>query len=185
MVYLVAGLIVFFAAHAVPSAAGFRAALVKTMGLWGYRAAFTLVSGAGLAAMVFGYANADKEMLWAPMTFARHLAYSAVPLALCLIAAAYTGSNIKRRIVHPMPWGIAIWATVHLLNNGDLPSVLLFGSFLLYAVLEMLSANRRGATRMTARVPAWRDGLALVIGLGAAGLIAHFHGTLFGVSIMP
>ena len=107
-----------------------------------------------------------------------------MPLALCLIAAAYTGSNIKRRTAHPMLWGVIIWAAVHLLNNGDLPSVLLFGGFLLAAVLGIISANRRGAVRQTVRVPAWRDGLALLIGLGAAGLIAHFHGTLFGVSVI-
>lgn len=185
MALLVAGLIVFFGVHAVPSAVRFRAALVKAMGPLGYRAAFALVAGAGLALMIFGYAGADKDMLWPPTVFARHLSFTAVPLALCLIAAAYTGSNIKRRTAHPMLWGVIIWAIVHLLNNGDLPSVLLFGGFLLFAVLGILSANRRGVTRLINRVPAWRDGLALVLGLGAAGLIAHFHGTLFGVSIMP
>ena len=84
-----------------------------------------------------------------------------------------------------MLWGIAIWATVHLINNGDLPSVLLFGGFLIYALGTMASANKRGAAPMSDQLPTARDAIVVVVGIVAALAVAFFHGVLFGVAAIP
>jgi len=184
MIFLTIGLAIFFAAHIFPWFPARRDATIARIGLVGYWSASALVTTSGFALIVYGYATAGRTFLWAAPDGARELAYIAVPIALCLAVAAGTGSNIKRFTAHPVFWSIAIWSAVHLLNNGDVESLLLFGSFLIYAPAAMVSANMRGAAPRRDKVPLWRDALALVIGIGAAGLIAHFHQTLFGVAVL-
>lgn len=184
MTYLIAGLVVFFGAHVFPWFRARRDAAIARLGKGRYRGLFALVSAIGLGLIVYGYGTADRTFLWAAPEGARALAYITVPIALCLTAAAELGSNIKRFTAHPMLWGVGIWAAVHLLNNGDVGSLLLFGAFLVYAPLAMVSANRRGTAPVNEKRPMWRDAAAVVIGLVAAGAIAHFHAFLFGVPVI-
>jgi len=184
MTCLISGLVIFFAAHIFPWFPARRDAAIARFGLVGYWSVSGLVTACGFALIVYGYATAERTILWTAPEGARELAYIAVPIALCLAVAAGVGSNIKRFTAHPMLWSIAIWSAVHILNNGDVESLLLFGGFLIYAPAAMVSANMRGAAPRRDKVPLWRDALALVIGIGAAGLIAHFHQTLFGVAVL-
>ncbi|MCK5778038.1 MAG: NnrU family protein [Rhodospirillales bacterium] len=184
MSYLIAGLIVFFGIHVFPWFPARRDAAIAKLGRQRYRGLFALTSAIGLGLIIYGYGNADRTFLWAAPEGARHLAYAVVPVALCLAVAAEIRSNIKRLTAHPMLWGVALWAAVHLLNNGDVESLLLFGGFMAYSVLAMLSANLRGAQKMQEKQPLWRDIVALAGGIAATGAIAHFHETLFGVSIL-
>lgn len=184
MTYLIAGLVIFFAVHIFPWFPSRRDAAVAKLGMKGYRGLFALGSAAGLVLIIYGFATADRTFLWAPPDGARTLAYIAVPAALCLAVAAEVGSNVKRVTAHPMLWSIVIWSAVHLLNNGDVESLLLFGGFLVYGVAAMISANRRGAQKSAENKPLWRDALALVIGVALAGVIVHFHEFLFGVAII-
>lgn len=183
MTYLIAGLIVFFGVHVFPWFDARRAAVIGTLSARRYKGLFALLSAIGLGLIIFGYGTAERTYLWTPAEGARHLAYMIVPVALCLTVAAEVGSNIKRLTAHPMLWGVVLWASVHLLNNGDVESLLLFGGFLTYSLLAMLSANRRGAQKMQKKQPLWRDVVTLAGGIAATGAIAHFHETLFGVSI--
>ncbi|MBO6519962.1 MAG: NnrU family protein [Rhodospirillales bacterium] len=184
MTYLIAGLVIFFGVHIFPWFPSRREAAIAKFGAKGYRGLFALGALTGLGLVIYGFAITERTFLWAAPEGARALAYIAVPIALCLTVAAEIGSNIKRITPHPMLWSVVIWASVHLINNGDVESLLLFGSFLVYSILAMQSANRRGATPSTERKPLWRDGAAIVIGLIAAGLLAHFHQTLFGVAVV-
>jgi uncharacterized membrane protein len=184
MIILIAGLVVFFGIHVFPWFPDRRDAAIAKLGRKGYRGLFALVSAAGLGLIIYGYGTADRTFLWAAPAGARELAYILIPIALCLTVAAEIGSNIKRLTPHPMLWSVGIWAAVHLLNNGDVESLLLFGAFLVYSALAMVSANRRGAARITEKRPVWRDAAAVIIGLVAAGAVAHFHQTLFGVPVL-
>lgn len=184
MSLLIAGMVVFFGMHMLPWRPDLKAAIVRRIGELPFKGLFAIVSGAGLALMIVGYAASDKTFLWAAPAWAAHLAWLAVPIAWMLVAAAYVGSNIKRVTAHPMLWGVALWSAVHLLNNGDTPSLLLFGGFLVYALAAMASANRRGAVP-SGPVPFWRDAVCVALGLAAGALFAHFHEGLFGVAVMP
>ncbi|MBO6946753.1 MAG: NnrU family protein [Rhodospirillales bacterium] len=184
MTFLIAGLIVFFGIHVFPLFPAHRDAAIAKLGIQGYRGTFALVAAIGLGLMIYGYGTAERTFLWAPPEGARHLAYAVVPIALCLAIAAEIKSNIKRLTPHPMLWGVVLWAAVHLLNNGDVESLLLFGGFLAYSLLAMISANRRGARPSADKRAVWRDAVAVIGGLAVAGAVAHFHATLFGVAVI-
>ena len=109
----------------------------------------------------------------------------AVPAALVLLAAAKMPTHMRAVLRHPMLLGVLLWATAHLLSNGDLRSVVLFGSFAGYAVLDLVSVVARGKQPSTDKAPRLAmDGAAVVAGLVAAGLLTVFHGTLFGVPVI-
>jgi uncharacterized membrane protein len=103
---------------------------------------------------------------------------------LTLLAAAYIPSGVKRVTRHPMLWATVIWAISHLFANGDLRSLLLFGSFGVWALFDMWSANRRGATLREQPVALRYEGMVVVTGIAAYLLFARFHGALFGVPVM-
>ncbi|HUD96841.1 MAG TPA: NnrU family protein, partial [Woeseiaceae bacterium] len=107
----------------------------------------------------------------------------AMPLAFILLAAAYIPGNIKRIVRHPMLAGILVWATVHLVANGDLASLLLFGSFAAYALLDILAVSVRVATRSVAKRPLYMDAIGVVGGLVVFRVVRHYHGALFGVPV--
>ena len=185
MIFLIIGLTVFFTIHTLPWNPAMRETLLGGLGLTGYRILFAVGSAIGLVLTIFGYGISPKPLLWITPEIGPRIATFFMPLAFILIAAAYLGSNIKRVTAHPMLWGIAIWATVHLINNGDLPSVLLFGGFLLYSLGAMASANKRGAAPATETVPTLRDTVAVVVGMAAAFAVAYFHWVLFGAAAIP
>ena len=103
--------------------------------------------------------------------------------ALILIVAAYVPSNIKRRIRHPMLAAVKVWALGHLLINGDAASILLFGGFLAYAVVDMIRANKRSEWVKPDAKPVYMTVLVIVLGVVAYGSIAMHHGQLFGVAL--
>lgn len=184
MTFLISGLVIFFGVHIFPWFTTRRETAIARLGANGYKATFALTAGIGLGLIIYGYASADRTFLWAAPDGARTLAYILVPLAILLVISAELKSNIKRITAHPMLWGVGIWAALHLLNNGDVESLLLFGSFLIYAPAAMISANLRGARPRKEITPLWRDAATVMIGLVLTGLIAHFHQTLFGVPIV-
>jgi uncharacterized membrane protein len=106
-----------------------------------------------------------------------------MPVALTLFVSAFMPTNLKRLTRHPMLWGVTVWAAVHLVANGDLASLILFGSFGAFSLFDMWSANRRGAELSAKVVPYWRDVLvAAVGGIVYVGLL-HSHEMLFGMPV--
>ena len=102
---------------------------------------------------------------------------------MILLAAAFIPGNLKRFTAHPMLWAVTLWALVHLLANGDLAGLLLFGGFGLYALYAIGSQNRRGARPAQTRRAIAGDIGAVVAGLIAYALLLKFHASLFGVAV--
>ena len=147
LLILILGLIVFFGAHTFVTFREARAAAIERLGLTGYRALFALVSLAGLALIVWGfgqYRAHDWIQVWSPPAFMRHITVGLMLFAVILFTAAFIPSHIKAKAKHPMLAGVKTWALAHLLSNGDLGSILLFGSFLAWGVYARIAAKRRG-----------------------------------------
>jgi uncharacterized membrane protein len=143
---LVIGLAVFLGAHVFVSQRAARAALIARIGEWPYKGLFALVSLLGLVLIVWGfgrYLHAGYIQLWSPPTWMRHVTVALVWPAAILVTAAYIPGDIKRTLKHPMLAGIKLWALAHLLSNGDLGGIILFGSILAWAVFDRITLKRR------------------------------------------
>jgi uncharacterized membrane protein len=146
MTLLILGLIVFIGAHAFTMARGARAWAIARLGEGPYKGLYSLVSLIGLVLIVWGfgeYRASGYTQVWNPPVWARHLAVPLVWLSFVAFAAAYLPGRIRRALKHPMLAGLKIWALAHLLANGDLGSVILFGSVLAWAVIDRISLKRR------------------------------------------
>ena len=189
MQLLVAGLVLFIAAHSMRIFAdGWRTAMLERIGEKPWKGLITVVSIAGFALIAIGYGQARLAPvpLWEPPLWTRHLSLLLNLLAFILLTAAYVPRNaIKARIGHPMVAGVKVWALAHLLANGTLTDVLLFGSFLLWAVLDFRASRRRDRENETSYPP---GNLLGSFGTLAVGTLAWFvfvkwlHLQLIGVS---
>ncbi len=194
MTLLILGLALFLGTHAFTMARGSRAAAVARLGEGPYKGLYSLLSLAGIVLISVGYGQyrADGYVpVWEPPVWTRHLALLLVWFAFVAFAAAYLPGRIKTRLKHPMLAGVKIWALAHLLANGDLGSILLFGSFLAWAVAARISAKRRDEVVPhggPATPPSgWRnDILALAVGTAAYLAFAFWlHPWLIGVAVVP
>ena len=189
MLVMIAGLIVFLSVHSLRIFAdGWRTAQIARMGRLPWRGVYSLVSLAGFALIVwgFGMARLDPILVWSPPAIMRHIAAVLVLIAFILVTAAYVpGNGIKARVGHPMLAGVKTWALGHLLANGTLNDIILFGAFLVWAIVLFAVSRRRdraaGVTYPSSG--ASRTVLTVVIGAVAWGLFAHFgHRWLIGVN---
>lgn len=187
---LILGLIVFSATHIFVTFREARAGAIARLGLTSYRALFAIVSLAGLALIVWGFAQYrahEAIQIWSPPAFMRHLTEGLMLFAVIFMTAAFIPSHVKAKLKHPMLAAIKTWALAHLLANGDLGGILLFGSFLAWGVYARIAAKRR--TDFVAPVaPAGPINDIIVVVLGiviylALGLAFHpivLHLPLFG-----
>jgi len=180
---LVAGVLVFIGAHLLPSFSQVRSGLRERLGVGPYMGLFSLAALTGLILVIVGMGRAPFVEVWTPPPWGRQLAIFVMPVALTLFIGAYMPSNLKRFIRHPMLLGVALWATAHLLANGDLASLILFGSFGAFAVFDIWSANRRGAERSAKVAPRWQDLLLVAAGAVVYVGILHGHCWLFGMPV--
>lgn len=170
---LIAGLLLFLAAHSTRIVAeGWRAAMLDRFGEKPWKGLVTAVSIAGFVMIVIGYGQARlmPVPLWEPPFWTRHLALLLNLFAFILLVAAYVPRNvIKAKIGHPMVAGVKLWAIAHLLANGNLADVLLFGSFLLWAVLDFRVSRRRDRDNDISYPPGTLPGsiITLVVGVVA------------------
>lgn len=188
MSLLILGLLLFLGAHSVRIVAdGWRTAQIARLGEPAWKGLYTLVSLVGFALIAYGYGQARAEplALWTPPPWSRHAAsLLTVPAFILLVAAYVPGTRIKAAVGHPMVAGVKLWALAHLLANGTLADLLLFGAFLLWAVADFASARRRDRTAgRTYAATGWgRDVIAVVVGLGVAVLFMRLgHEWLIGV----
>jgi uncharacterized membrane protein len=180
--YLILGLALFLGVHSVRIFADdWRTAQVARMGELPWKGVYALFSIAGLALIVWGYglARADPVVLWIPPVWTRHLA-----ALLTVPAFILPGSHIKGNIGHTMVAGVKIWALAHLLANGNLADVILFGAFLVWSIVNFVASRRRD--RLAGRsyvAQGWsRDAAVAGIGLLAWALFALWgHTWLIGV----
>ena len=188
MTLLILGLVLFIGTHSIRIAAdGWRSAQIARMGPHAWKLGYAVVSLAGFLLLLWGYGMARQSpvVLWNPPVAMRHIAGLLTLLAFVLLAAAYVPKNgIKARLHHPMVLSVKAWAAAHLLANGTLADLLLFGSFLVWAVLAFRAARRRDRAAGTAYPAGTLGGTlaAVAAGVAAWALFAFWlHGLLFGV----
>ena len=191
MIPLILGLIIFFAIHLIPTSPDIRDGLIDRFGAGAYKAVFAVVSLVGFVLIVVGYhklqVNPGKNpVLWSPPDFMRHVSFLLMLPAMILLVAAYVPSRIRTAVKHPMLAAIKLWALAHLLVNGDLGSIALFGSFLAYAIYDRISVKSREALGpLGARTGGIVNDIAvLVVGVALfAAMIMVGHGLLIGVPL--
>ncbi len=181
------GLVVFFATHLFITFRGARADAIAKLGLNGYRALFALVSIAGLALIVWGFGqyHAHAPQIWSPPAFMRHITVGLMLFAVIFFTAAFIPSHIKAKLKHPMLAGVKTWALAHLLSNGDLGSILLFGTFLAWGVYARIAAKKRGDLGATT-APAGYTNDILVVLIGIVIYLAlgyAFHPMVIGAPV--
>lgn len=189
MTALIAGLLLFLGPHAVRIFAdGFRQRQIAAHGLGRWKALYSLLSLAGLVLIVWGYGQARLHpvLLWEPPRGLRHAALLLTLVAFVLLAASDSPRNhIKAAVHHPMVLGVKVWAFAHLLANGMLADVLLFGSFLVWAIVLYAVSRRRDRREGTVYPPGTLRGtvITLVAGVGVWLLFLFWlHTWLIGVS---
>jgi uncharacterized membrane protein len=163
-----------------------RAALIARLGQGGYRILFSVVSLVGLALIVWGFGEYRSDEwieLWSPPPFMRHITVGLMLFSAILLVATYVPSHIRSWAKHPMFAAIKIWAFAHLLSNGDLGSILLFGAFLAWAVYGRIAAKRRGDAGPQTAPAGWlNDGLVVLGGVVLyLALGYYFHPYAIGV----
>lgn len=190
MMVLIVGLIIFLGVHLLPTSPALSAGLKARIGEGPYKAVFGVLSLIGFVVIVLGYHKLQlhpgkNPILWHPPVWTRHIAIALMLLSMISVAAFLIPSRIGQALKHPMLVAIKVWALAHLLANGDLGALLLFGSFLAYAVYDRISVKKRG--KMPAAAGADPSALndILVLALGAAlwaAMLFGGHEWLIGVS---
>jgi uncharacterized membrane protein len=186
---LILGLGLLLGGHALVSLRDRRAALIARLGEGPYKGLFSLVSLAGLILIGIGFAGYRSSGwidVWYPPTWTRHAAVALMWPAVVLVVAAYIPGRIKRSLKHPMLAGVKLWAVAHLVANGDLGSIVLFGSVLGWAVFDRISLKHRSDPGAPA-IPTGgltNDVLAVIVGTIvylALGFV--FHPVVIGVPV--
>jgi uncharacterized membrane protein len=188
MITLVIGLVVFLGVHSIGIVApAWRARQVSRFGIRPWKLAYSALSIAGLLLVIWGYglARTQSVVLWTAPPAMRHVTALLAFIAFILVAAAYVPPNhIKSKLGHPMTVGVGLWALAHLLANGALHDVILFGAFLAWALVTYVTRRRRDRAAGTTYAPgtAKGDAIAIVAGTVVALVFALFlHGPLIGV----
>jgi len=186
LLILIVGLVVMLGAHVFVTFRDHRAGLIGRLGQGGYRILFSVVSLVGLVLIVWGYGEyraGEWIEIWSPPPFMRHITVGLMLFSAILLVATYVPSHIRTWAKHPMFAAIKIWAFAHLLSNGDLGSILLFGGFLAWGVYGRIAAKRRGDSGPQTAPAGWTgDIIAVVVGLALyLALGYYFHPYVIGV----
>lgn len=189
MTLLIAGLILFLGVHSVRIFADdWRTQKMAQLGEKKWKGLYTLVAIAGFALIVIGYDSARSSpiVLWEPPFWGRHLAILLNLFVLIFLTAAFIPRNsIKAKLGHPMILSVKVWALAHLLANGTLADLLLFGSFLVWAVLDFRSSSKRDRAAEIVREAGTTTNTVLTIALGSVLWLAFLywlHAWLIGVA---
>ncbi|MEE8234486.1 MAG: NnrU family protein [Gammaproteobacteria bacterium] len=194
MLLFILGLIMFFGIHMLPFYPEYRAQLIEKIdndmidaeGL--YKVIFGVISLLGLVFIGIGKGSMEYIGLWSTPTFFRYITVVLIPVSFILMIAAYTPNKIKRYLPHPMLTGVIIWGATHMMVNGDVAAIILFGSFVVYSVVAIKLANRRLYDKNSEqdtqeKIPVVKD--AIVIGIAMLGflLLLWLHKPLFGRAV--
>jgi uncharacterized membrane protein len=187
MAILILGLVLFLGVHSVSIVAPeLRTRAMASMGEGGWKGTYALISAAGFGLILYGFhlARQSPVVLYTPPGWLRHVTFLFMLPVFPLILAAYLPGRIKTAAKHPMLAAVKFWAFGHLLANGMLADVLLFGGFLAWAVCDRISLKRRPPQAIRTAAPGrFNDVIAVVVGLGLYVLfILWAHAWLFGVS---
>lgn len=191
MAYLILGLVLFLGVHSVRIVAeDWRGRTIARIGAMPWKGAYSVVSLLGFVLIVWGFSQARMlpMQVWTPPVGMRHLAWLLTWLAFVLLVAAYVpGNAIKARLHHPMVLAVKSWALAHLLANGNLGHIVLFGSFLLWAAFDFSAARRRDRAGNIVYPPgrAIPTVVTVVVGtLAWAGFAMWLHGRWIGIRVI-
>jgi uncharacterized membrane protein len=189
MVQLIVGLGLFLGVHSISMVAdGWRNGVVARIGKPAWQGLYSVVAAVGLVLIVIGYAAARAEpaVLYVPPTWMRGASMLLMVPVFPLLLAAYLPGRIKTAAKHPMLAGVKLWAFAHLLANGALADVVLFGAFLAWAVADRISLKRRAPRPVPATPPSrWNDAIAVVGGLAVyVGIVLGGHAWLTGMPLV-
>lgn len=189
MALLILGIFVFLGVHSLPTSPHYRGKLVSWLGETGYKVAFSLLSIAGFVLLVWGFASAPVVKVWSPPAWTRWVAIVLMLPAFIFLVAAYVPGRIKAALKHPFLVAIKTWALAHLIANGDLASIILFGSFLAYAVYDRIALSARPTVELigtAARGGARNDVIAIVLGAVLyLVFMVWLHPLLIGRAVVP
>ncbi|MDR2880965.1 MAG: NnrU family protein [Azoarcus sp.] len=189
MTTMILGLVLFFVAHSLKVARKVRMSLLERMGENLYKGVYSAVSLVGLILIGFGFADyqsSGKILIWVPPFWMKHMALLLNWIALVFFAAAYLPCHIRRTLKHPMLAGIIILAATHLLTNGDMGGMILFGAFLLWAVVVRINVRSRPVDGNPPRASMPFDLLALVAGsVSYAVIVFWLHPAVFRIPVWP
>ena len=194
MLLFILGLILFFGIHMLPFYPEYRTQLIEKLDSdifdveVMYKIIFSVISLLGLIFVGIGKGSMEFIGLWDAPTFFRYIAVVLIPVSFVLIVAAYMPNNINRHVPHPMLTGVIIWGVTHMLVNGDVVSLILFGSFVAYSVVAIKLANRRGQDDSTEQdaqdsVPVVKDAIVVDVAMLGWLLILWLHKFLFGRAV--
>lgn len=186
---MIAGLVLFLGMHAtrVPNDQR-RSGMIARLGKNKYRSIYTVVSIIGLVLIVYGYGQArlDPVFVWSPPAATRHIAALLMLFSMIFLAASFVPMNhIKAKLQHPMTLSVKVWALAHLIANGTLADIVLFGSFLVWAVLVFKSARKRAIPMTFSGEGPSKVGTMMTVIVGVLGWLifaAWLHVHLIGVS---
>lgn len=189
MTYLVLGLLLFLGIHSTRVfAEGWRGRFIAQRGEGAWKGLYSVVSAVGLALIIWGYglARQNPVPLWTPLPVGvRHAASLLTLIAFVVLAGAYVpGNHLKAALKHPMVIGVKTWAFAHLIVNHTLADLLLFGGFLVWAVLSFRAARARDRAQGTTYPPGRLVPTLLVVVIGVAlwaGFAFWAHGAWIGV----
>ena len=190
LLVMILGLVLFLGVHTLTTQRELRAGVIASAGEGGYKIGYALVSLLGLALIVWGFAHyraAGIWEIWTPPTALKHITVALMLPAVILVVASYIRGRIYTKLKHPMLTGVKLWAAAHLLANGDLGSIILFGSFLGWAVFDRISLKRR-ADPGAPPIPVGgvtNDLIAVAVGIVAYLALAFaFHPVVIGVPVI-
>lgn len=190
MLYLILGLVIFLGVHSVEIVSPtFRGRAVARLGEGPYKGIYSLLSIIGFVLLIWGYGVARQQpiLVYAPPLWMRHLTLLLMLPVFPLLLAAYLPGRIKAAVKHPMLVAVKVWAFAHLLANGMLADVLLFGGFLIWAVADRISVKRRAVVRPVPGPPPgkFNDLIAVAGGLALYVVFMFWlHLKLIGVPLL-
>ena len=183
MLYILA-LTAFFSVHIIPLSKKLKTSATAKLGEKLYRGIFALIALASIALVVWGWRDFPNTYFYEPSVILKKVNFAIMFIAVYLWVAAEIPNNLRRLVRHPMLLGMKLWALGHLLANGDLRSMILFLAFLIYSIIAVVVANRRGTSKEHKAVPIIYDVGVLIVSLVGYSAIMHFHGNLFGMPVV-
>lgn len=187
MTILIVGIIIFFGVHLIPVLT-LKERLINKWGKLPYMGLFSVIAGIGLALIIYGKAYAPFVEIWRPMIGSHWLPVILMLPASILMCWAHVPGHMKVTLQHPMLMGVTLFSVAHLFANGDLASILLFGSFLIYSLLTMLRLSKKSNSNGTKlkgtkfKMNRW-DGIAMMVGSCVYILVFVYHIKIAGVAI--